>query len=34
MNALTAPADLPFADEGGAPLLAAKRMTWVRPRAW
>ena len=29
MNALTAPADLPFADEGGAPLLAAKRMTWV-----
>lgn len=29
MSALTAPADLPFADEGGAPLLAAKRMTWV-----
>ncbi|MDR6113218.1 MULTISPECIES: HlyD family efflux transporter periplasmic adaptor subunit [unclassified Sphingomonas] len=29
MTALTHPADLPFADEGGAPLLAAKRMTWV-----
>jgi len=29
MTALTHPADLPFADEGAAPLLAAKRMNWA-----
>ena len=29
MTTLTHPADLPFADEGAAPLLAAKRMNWA-----